>query len=97
MPPLVLVVKIFDHRRKTRKNYNFLMKQSPFLNQNFIPGSMMIVDPHNVELCEQYFLQECPLLIRKTCNYFLVIAFMENTTVEIKTCKTEKNINFYCK
>ena len=23
---------------------------------------------HNVELCRQYFLQECLLLIRKSCN-----------------------------
>ena len=27
----------------------------------------MNVIPHNVELCKQYFLQECPLLIRKSC------------------------------
>ena len=45
-----------------------LMKQSPFLSPNFIRGFMVIVIPHNVELCEQYFLQECLLLIRKTCN-----------------------------
>ena len=28
----------------------------------------MIVIPHNVELCKQYFLQECLLLIRKSCK-----------------------------
>ena len=57
----------------------------------------MIVIPHIVELCKQYFLQECLLLIRKLCNLFSVIAFMEKTTVGIKTCKKGKNINFYCK
>ena len=53
--------------------------------------------PHNVKLCKQNFLQECLLLIRKSCNWFSVIAFMEKTTLEIKTCKMGKNINFYCK
>ena len=60
--------KIHDHRRKTRENDNFLTKQSPFLSPNFIRGSTVIVIPHNVELCKQYFLQECLLLIRKLCN-----------------------------
>ena len=45
-----------------------LTKQSPFLSPNFIRGSTVIVIPHNVELCKQYFLQECLLLIRKSCN-----------------------------
>ena len=57
--------KIHNHRRKTRENDNFLTKQS---SPNFIRGSTVIVIPHNVELCEQYFLQECLLLIRKSCN-----------------------------
>ena len=60
--------KIHDHRRKTRENDSFLTKQSPFLSPNFIRGSTVIVIPHNVELCKQYFLQECLLLIRKSCN-----------------------------
>ena len=60
--------KIHDHRRKARENDNFLTKQSPFLSPNFICGSTVIVIPHNVELCKQYFLQECLLLIRKSCN-----------------------------
>ena len=60
--------KILDRRRKTRENYNFLTKQSPFLSPNFIRGSMVIVIPYNVELCKQYFLQECLLLIRKSRN-----------------------------
>ena len=68
--------KIHDHQRKTQENDSFLMKQSPFLSPNFIRGSMVIVIPHNVELCKQYFLQECLLLIRKSCNLFSVIAFM---------------------
>ena len=58
----------------------------------------MIVIPHNVELCKQYFLQGCLLLIRKSCNWFSVIAFMEKDHCGgIKTCKKGKNINFYCK
>ena len=60
--------KIHDHRRKTREIYNFLTKQSPFLSPTFIRGSMVIVIPHNVQLSKQYFLQECLLLIRKSCN-----------------------------
>ena len=60
--------KIHDHRRKTRENDNFLMKQSPFLSPNFMRGSTVVVIPHNVELCKQYCLQECLLLIRKSCN-----------------------------
>ena len=48
--------KIHDYRRKTRENYNFLTKQSPFLSSNFIRGSTVIVISHNVELCKQYFL-----------------------------------------
>ena len=60
--------KIHDHRRKTRENDNFLTKQSPFLSPNFIRGSTVIVTPHDVELCKKYFLQECLLLIRKSCN-----------------------------
>ena len=60
--------KIHDHRRKTRKNDNFLTKKSPFLSPNFIRGSTVIVILPNVELCKQYFLQECLLLIRKSCN-----------------------------
>ena len=59
--------KIYDHRRKTQENDNFLTKQSPFLSPNFIQGSTVIVIPH-LELCKQYFLQECLLLIRKLCN-----------------------------
>ena len=51
--------KIQDHRRKTRENDNFLTKQSPFLSPNFIRGFRVIVIPHNVELCKQFFLQEC--------------------------------------
>ena len=51
-----------------RENDNFLAKESPFLSPNFIRGSTVIVVPHNVELCKQYFLQECLLLIRKSCN-----------------------------
>ena len=60
--------KIQEDRRKTRENDNFLMKQSLFLSPNFIRGSTVIVIPHNVELCKQYFLQEWLLLIRKSCN-----------------------------
>ena len=61
--------KIYDHRRKTRENDNFLTKQSPFLSLKFIRGSTVIVISHNVELCKQYFLQEIfLLLIRKSCN-----------------------------
>ena len=60
--------KIHYHRRKTLENYNFLTKQPPFLSPNFIGGPMVIVIPHNVELCKQYSLQECLLLIRKSCN-----------------------------
>ena len=76
--------KIHHHRRKTQENYNFLAKQSPLLNPNFIRGSTVIVIPHNVELYKQYFLPECLLLIRKSCNRFSVIAFMEKTAVGIK-------------
>ena len=65
---LISEEKIHDHQRKTWENYNFLTKQSPFLSPNFIRGSTVIVIPHNVELCKQYFLQECLLLIRKSCN-----------------------------
>ena len=50
------------------ENDNFLTKQSPFLSPNVIRGSTVIVIPHNVELCKQYILQECLLLIRKSCN-----------------------------
>ena len=53
---------------KLGKNDKFLTKQSPFLSPNFIRGSAVIVIPHNVELCKQYFLQECLLLIRKSYN-----------------------------
>ena len=60
--------KIHNHRRKTRENDNFLTKQSPFLSPNFTRGSTVIVIPHNVELCKQYFLQDCLLLNRKSCN-----------------------------
>ena len=60
--------KIHDHRRKTRENDICLTKQSPFLSPDFIRGSAVIVISHNVELCEQYFLQECLLLIRKSYN-----------------------------
>ena len=71
--------KIHDHRKKTRENYNFLTKQSraPFLSPNFIQGCTVIAIPQNVELCKQYFLQECLLLIRKSYNWFSVIAFVE--------------------
>ena len=58
---------------------------------------MVIVIPHNVELCKQYFLQKCLLLIRKLCNWLSIIAFMEKTTVGIKICKKGENINCYCK
>ena len=34
--------KIYDHRRKPRKNYKFLKKQSPFLGPNFIRGSTVV-------------------------------------------------------
>ena len=44
--------KNHDHQTKIQENYNFLMKQSPFLSPNFIRGSMVIVIPHNVELCK---------------------------------------------
>ena len=60
--------KIHGHRRKTQENDIFLTKQSPFLSPNFIQGSPVIVIPHNVQLCKQYFLRECLLLIRKSCN-----------------------------
>ena len=53
--------KIDDHRRKTPENDNFLTKQSPFLRPNFIRGSMVIVIPHNVELCKQYFYFFIPI------------------------------------
>ena len=56
--------------KKNSGKYNFLMKQSPFLSPNFFRGSTVIVIHHNVELCKQYFLQECPLLIRKSWNWF---------------------------
>ena len=54
----------------------------------------MIVIPHNVELCKQYFLHEYLLSIRKPCNRFSVIASMEKTSVGIKTCKREKTTIF---
>ena len=31
-----------------------------------MPGPMVIVFPHNVELCKQYFLQKC---LRFYCKY----------------------------
>ena len=34
----------------------------------FYRGSTVIVIPHNVKLCKQYFLQEYLLLIRKSCD-----------------------------
>ena len=43
----------------------------------YIRGSMVIAIHHNVELCKQYFLQECLLVIRKSSNRFSVFAFME--------------------
>ena len=48
----------------------------------------MIVIPHNVELCKQYFMQECLLLIRKSCNSFSVIAFTEKGLKLVKRAKT---------
>ena len=54
----------------------------------------MIVIPHNVELCKQYFLQECLLLIRKSCNRFSVIVSWKKTTVGIKTVKRAKTSIF---
>ena len=45
-----LVKKINDHRRKRQENDNFLTKQSPILNPNFVQGSTVIVIPHNVQL-----------------------------------------------
>ena len=89
--------KIHGQQRKTLENDIFFMKQSPFLSPNFIQGSTVIVIPHNVQLYKQYFLQEYSLLSRKSCNWFSVIAFMKKTTVEIKTCRKGRNINFYCK
>ena len=77
-----LVRKNHDHRRKTRENNNFLTKQPPFLSPRFFRGSTVIVIHHNVELCKQYFLHECLLLIRKSCNWFSVIAFMEKDHCE---------------
>ena len=67
---------------KLGENDNLLTKQSPFLNPKLIRGSTVIVIPHNVELCKQYFLQECLLLIRKSCNSFSAIAFMEKDHCE---------------
>ena len=69
--------KVYNLWRKTQENDKFLTKQSPFLSPNFIRGPTVIVIPHNVELCRQYFLQEYVLLIRKSCDWFSVIAFME--------------------
>ena len=54
-----------------------LCKQYFFLIPNFNRGSTVIVIPNNVELCKQYFFQEYLLLIRKSCNRFSIIAFME--------------------
>ena len=80
-------------------NDNFLTKQSPFLSPNFIRGSTVIVIPNNVELCKQYFFQEYLLLIRRSCNWFSVIALMEKDQPlwELKLVETEKSINLYCK
>ena len=60
--------RIHDHGRKTRENNNVMMKHCPFLSPNFMRGSTVILVPHNVELCKQYFVQKCLLLIRKLCN-----------------------------
>ena len=62
---------------KNSGKWQLLTKQSPFLSQNLIRGSAMIVIPNNVELCKQHFLQEYLRLIRIWCNWFSVIAFME--------------------
>ena len=63
-----LMRKIHGHRRKTL--LQLFAKQSPFLSPNFIQGSTVTVIPYNVELCKQYFLQECLLLIRKSAIDF---------------------------
>ena len=54
--------KFMITEEKLGKMTTFWKKQSPFLSPNFIRGSTVIVIPHNVELCKQYFLQECLLL-----------------------------------
>ena len=63
--------KFHDHRRKTQENDNFLMKQSLFLNPNFILESTLIVIPHNVQLCKvsiQIQLKALPELSKWTIN-----------------------------
>ena len=60
--------KIMVTEGKLGKMTSFLTKQSPVLSPNLIQGSTVIVIPHNEELCKQYFLQECLLSIRKSCN-----------------------------
>ena len=81
--------KTHDHRRKTLENYNFLMKQSPFLCPNFIRGSTVIVIPHNVELCKQCFLQEC--LLEKILQLIFSYCINEKRLLwELKLVKREK-------
>ena len=54
----------------------------------------MIVIPHNVQLCEQYFLQECLLLNRKSCNSFSVIVSWKRPLWELKLVKSRKTSIF---
>ena len=86
--------QIHDHRRKTRENDNFLTKQSPFLSPNFIRGSTVIVIPHNVELCKQYFLQECLLLIENRAIDFSNCFHGKRPLWELKLVKRAKTSIF---
>ena len=54
----------------------------------------MIVIPHNVELCKQYFLQECLLLIRKSCNLISVMLSWKRPLWELKLVKRAKTSIF---
>ena len=42
---------------KPQQNDKFLTKQSPIPSPNFIRGSTVIVVPHIVELCKQFFVR----------------------------------------
>ena len=57
--------KFMITKEKLEKMTTFRRNNLP----NFIRGSTMIVIPHNVELCKQYFLQEC-LLLRDELLFF---------------------------
>ena len=55
----------------------------------------MFVIPHNVELCKQYLLQECPLLIRKSCNKIFSNCFQGKRPLwELKLVKRVKTSIF---